>query len=106
MREDDVKQGINEYIHSRFSVADDDRLREFVTTIPVGTVLNIAAVDTDSIGNPCVVHMHVKKVDVNLWEITTHWCFESGCKIWDSTVAHSLVYILRCRKLTVNCSLE
>ena len=101
-RTEQVKSGINQYRRSRFSVADDDRLRQHVKDIPSNIILSVSATDHDCIGNPCDVYMRVEKIAESSWKVKEHWGFEAGVLVSDSMVAHSLIYLLRCRGVQIN----
>ena len=103
-RTEQVKSGINQYRRSKFSVADDDRLRQHVKDIPSNIILSVSVDDYDFIGNPCYLYMCVEKIAENSWKVKEqeHWAFEAGVLVSDSIVARSLLYLFRFREIVVN----
>lgn len=100
----EAKSGLMKYVKSRWSVANDDCLKQHIQSIPSGITLQVCAMTTDSIGNNCPAGFIAEKVDADHWTVREHWFHADGATIPDSAIAHDLTWLLRCRQVKINCS--
>lgn len=93
-----LKTNLEQYKNSRWSVADDDKLKNNLALAPDNTHLSIHARDMD--GTYALV---VQRKSPN-WQIVDHWFYEKNAKVTDKMLAHDLTWLLRIANARVEVS--
>lgn len=102
----DAKAGFIAYCRSKWSVADDDRLKQHIQSIPSGISFVVSAITTDSCGGNKLTGYRAEKVDEGHWKVQGHWFHEDGTVVPDSAISHDLTWLLRCRRVELKCEKE
>lgn len=99
----EAEGGLREYLKSKWAVADDDRLKQHIHSIPSGISFAVLAITKDTCGNDCPAGYTAEKVDEGHWKVQGHWMHEDGAVVPDSAIAHDLTWLLRCRQVKLSC---
>lgn len=93
-----LKTNLEQYKDSRWSVADDDRLKNNLALAPDDIHLSVHAHDMDG-----AYALKVQRKSPN-WQIADHWFYEKNTKITDKMLAHDLTWLLRIPNARVEVS--
>lgn len=94
----DILSGLEQYVHSKFSAADDKRLRQLIKDIPDNIILDVSS---DHYG--FTRRLSAQKIAPNKWQINDNWFYDSESKTHDALVSHLLITMFRDKRPKYDC---